>query len=301
MRAHERTSAEALADQVPGKLLASSNRGRPWSDVLVQIFSRRQVQDAHIVPAVLEPMIVWVVSGSSIVEERELGGKWSATEVKPGDFFLTTSPTPYEMRWHATSEGPSETMHVYLGLPLIERAAREVLGAGKTIPRLSELSGKRDAAISAALEQLRCEVANSPKPSAMCLQGIAQVLAIYLMRNYRDEGAPALSTHGGLPAFKLQKATQLLESRLGEEFNLARLARAVALSEFHFSRLFKLSTGYAPSRYLIRLRMAKARRLLRETTRSVIEIGLEVGYGSPSHFGQIFRREVGTTPSKYRG
>jgi AraC family transcriptional regulator len=47
--------------------------------------------------------------------------------------------------------------------------------------------------------------------------------------------------------------------------------------------------------------MAEARRLLRETERSVIEIGLEVGYSSPSHFAQIFRREVGITPSDYRG
>jgi len=46
--------------------------------------------------------------------------------------------------------------------------------------------------------------------------------------------------------------------------------------------------------------MARARRLLIETQRSVIDIGLEVGYSSPSHFSQIFRREVGVTPSAYR-
>ena len=33
----------------------------------------------------------------------------------------------------------------------------------------------------------------------------------------------------------------------------------------------------------------------------MIEIGLEVGYSSPSHFAHIFRREVGVTPSQYRG
>jgi AraC family transcriptional regulator len=73
------------------------------------------------------------------------------------------------------------------------------------------------------------------------------------------------------------------------------------LSEFHFSRLFKKTIGFSPSQYLIRRRIARARRLLRETTRSMIEIGLEVGYSSPSHFAQIFRREVGVTPTEYRG
>jgi len=41
-------------------------------------------------------------------------------------------------------------------------------------------------------------------------------------------------------------------------------------------------------------------KLLRETNRSVIEIGLDVGYTSPSHFAQIFRREVGISPTEYR-
>jgi AraC family transcriptional regulator len=48
------------------------------------------------------------------------------------------------------------------------------------------------------------------------------------------------------------------------------------MSEFHFSRLFKRTTGLTPSQYFIHLRMEKARRLL-ETDRSVIEIGLDVG------------------------
>jgi AraC family transcriptional regulator len=46
--------------------------------------------------------------------------------------------------------------------------------------------------------------------------------------------------------------------------------------------------------------MAEARRLLRETDRSMIDIGLEVGYGSVSHFASAFRREMGLTPTEYR-
>ncbi len=49
------------------------------------------------------------------------------------------------------------------------------------------------------------------------------------------------------------------------------------------------------------MRIERARRLLRDTTKPVIEIGLDVGYTSPSHFAQVFRREVGVAPSEYRG
>lgn len=85
-----------------------------------------------------------------------------------------------------------------------------------------------------------------------------------------------------------------------EEFSLERLAAQAQLSKFHFSRLFKAATGRSPSRYHLDLRMNAARRLLRETDRSIIEIALEVGYPSPSRFAQLFRREAGLTPSEYR-
>jgi len=52
--------------------------------------------------------------------------------------------------------------------------------------------------------------------------------------------------------------------------------------------------------YHITLRMDEARRLLRETKMSVVEVALDVGYADPSHFAQLFRRETGLSPSDYR-
>jgi len=46
--------------------------------------------------------------------------------------------------------------------------------------------------------------------------------------------------------------------------------------------------------------MDEAKRLLRETKKNVVEIGLDVGYANPSHFAQLFKRETGLSPSEYR-
>ena len=81
---------------------------------------------------------------------------------------------------------------------------------------------------------------------------------------------------------------------------LARLAKQADMSVFHFNRLFKRATGLPPSQYHIRLRLDTARRLLRETDRSVIEVANEVGYSNPSHFAQLFRKDPGLSPSDYR-
>jgi AraC family transcriptional regulator len=119
-----------------------------------------------------------------------------------------------------------------------------------------------------------------------------------LARTYADETTQDYK--GGLPGFRLRKVRDLMVTRLEDEFSLIRLAREADMSEFHFSRAFKRTTGFTPSQYFIHLRMERARRLLRETNRSVIEIGLDVGYTSPSHFTRIFRREVGVSPTEYR-
>jgi AraC family transcriptional regulator len=300
MNGAEKTTAEEFRKHIPGEL-ESLGSGPAWTDILVEVHTRNRVEDSILVPAVAEPLIVLIVSGSALVEEREIGGEWSGKSVSAGDFFLTTSPTPYELRWQVTSREPFRTCHVYIGLPTFARAMREILGVEVEVPVLREIYGQQDATLSAFIELLRGELALQKSASPLYISGLAQSLAIHLVRNYHDPDQPSRARRGELPAFKLRKIIALLESGLDEEFELASLAEEAGMSEFHFSRVFKKTTGLSPSQYFTRLRMDKARQLLRETKKSVIEIGLEVGYSSPSHFAQIFRREVGVTPSQYRG
>jgi AraC family transcriptional regulator len=293
------SSAEAFERHVPGERVASSG-GEAWKDVLAQVFERRPVEDSFIIPAVPEPLIVWVLSGTAEVAERELGGEWKSNRVAAGDFFLTTSPRPCELRWVTEGAAPFRVMHLYLGLDLMKRAIRDVLDEDAVQAGLREASGECDTVLSMFLTQLHAELVSPRAASALFVQGLAQSLAVHLVRAYADPDARRQVRRGGLPAFKLQRVLGLMESGLDQDFQLARLAQEAELSEYHFCRVFKTTTGFAPSRYFIRLRIEHARRLLRETTRSIIEIGLEVGYASPSHFAQVFRREVGVTPSAYR-
>jgi AraC family transcriptional regulator len=72
------------------------------------------------------------------------------------------------------------------------------------------------------------------------------------------------------------------------------------MSSSHFSHVFKESAGMTPLQFVTRQRIMHAQQLIRETSRSFSKIALEVGYTSPSHFAQVFRRETGLKPSDYR-
>ena len=72
------------------------------------------------------------------------------------------------------------------------------------------------------------------------------------------------------------------------------------LALFIFAAYLSRPQGYRLCNSSLRERMLQAQRLIRETSRSLIEIGLEVGYTSPSHFAQVFRRTVGKSPSDFR-
>ena len=91
-----------------------------------------------------------------------------------------------------------------------------------------------------------------------------------------------------------------MRAHLAESISIHSLAELAELSLFHFSRVFKQATSMTPLQFVIRERMLQAQQLIRETSRSLIEIALEVGYTSPSHFAQVFRRVVGVAPTEFR-
>ncbi len=296
----ETTSAEAFERYVGGKCLRASH-GKAWRDVKAWIIAPPRIVDMLHLPSVSEPFLAWTMSGEVEFQERENNRPWITHRIKKGSFFLTSGGAPYDCRWKAVTSEPFETMAVFIELPLLERALEEVFGAGAAHARLRDASAFNDVALDSLMERLREELMRR-KASPLFVQGIAHAIAIHLARNYAEMVKSPESFRGSpsLPGYKLRQITDWMAEHAAEEFNLDRLAAQAGLSKFHFDRLFKSATGMSPSRYHINLRMDAARRLLRETKKSVMAVALDVGYTNPSHFAQLFRRETRLSPSDYR-
>ncbi|NUR01463.1 MAG: GlxA family transcriptional regulator [Streptomyces sp.] len=78
------------------------------------------------------------------------------------------------------------------------------------------------------------------------------------------------------------------------------LAARAALSPRHFARAFQAETGMTPGRYVDRVRLEHARRLLEDTADGIEEISRASGYGTPEAMRRAFVRTLGTAPAEYR-
>lgn len=272
--------------------------GPAWRELSAKILSQDRALGSFRVPAVEEVSLLLVRQGQALVEERESDGDWVGTWVKPGDLFLTAPGSAYELRIRPEGAAPLVTFHTTLELALLARAGEEVFGS-EALPRLESLSCFRDSFVEASLRRLEEELNRGNRASGLLLQGLGQALAVHLIRRHTQELAePEL--RGGLAGHLLLRLAEVMKRDLRKPFSLKRYARLAGMSESHLSRAFKQSTGLPPSRYAIRLRIEEAKRLLRETRESALQVALAVGYESPSHFAQIFRRETGLTPMEYR-
>ncbi len=294
----ETTSVEAFHRYIEGKCLVASS-GEAWRNLKAWIIAPPRVTEMVRFPAVSEPFLAWTVSGQIELQERENNQPWITHRIQKGSAFLTTGGEPYDCRWKTLTAEPFHAMIVFIELPLLERALQEVFGDGAVHARLRDVSAFADVTLNTMMEILRDELKRR-KASRLLVQGLAQALTIHLARNYAEMDPAIQTSRPSLPGFKLKTTTDWMAQHLADEFNLDQLASQAGFSKFYFNRLFKSATGLSPSHYHITLRMKEARRLLRETRKSVLDIAMDVGYANPSHFAQQFRRLTGLSPSDYR-
>ncbi|MEU6122208.1 GlxA family transcriptional regulator [Streptomyces sp. NPDC047123] len=98
----------------------------------------------------------------------------------------------------------------------------------------------------------------------------------------------------------LREVQQWITEHPADDLSVDALAARARLSPRHFARAFQADTGQTPGRYVERVRVEHARRLLEDTSDGVEEISRACGYGTPEAMRRAFVKALGTAPAEYR-
>ncbi|TGG93941.1 helix-turn-helix domain-containing protein [Natronospirillum operosum] len=196
--------------------------------------------------------------------------------------------------------GPISLLHFYFSDAHLQQLIEQVWDKDGQRIQLDEIDFAQDP----LLIQLFCTTlsqSNWQDPlDQLALDSATQTALIHTLRHYSQRRLPTPRPSGGLPGWQLKRVVDFAEHHLDQPLTLSELAGVTGLSDYHFARMFRQATGYAPHRYVLHRRLVRARQLLEQTALSMTEIALQCGFGSSSHFSNRFRRETGTSPSQYR-
>jgi AraC-like DNA-binding protein len=158
-----------------------------------------------------------------------------------------------------------------------------------TIARVPELAEPFAALVA--------ELAAHAEAVTLVAEGWARVLVGRWLSDLERTGE--LTPAAGMDE-RLTAVLGAVESDLGGEWSLQRLADAMRLSPARMRELFVAGVGLPPMRYVSLRRLARARRLLHDTDLTSAEIAERCGFQDPAYFSRLFHRHCGLQPRAYR-
>ena len=130
---------------------------------------------------------------------------------------------------------------------------------------------------------------------------VARELVLFLRRPGGQDQFSATLSAQALETKSVHELQVWITENLDRKITVETLARRVSMSPRNFARVFTRELGVTPSRYVVRLRVEAARRLLEQTDKSDGQISAACGFYSTDLMRRAFQRLLGTTPNKYRG
>jgi AraC-like DNA-binding protein len=230
--------------------------------------------DFVLVPAAYE------VSISSLAPPRGVETS-TPVELGKGEFRLGALDNPVDSRMiagHCSFGSPDAVLLVSL------------------LPQFVHVRGERR--LATLVDLIREESREQRPAREVVLSRLMEVLLIEALRSTAGTHAsPGLVR--GLADVRLAAAIRGMHADPAQDWTVAELAKAAALSRSTFFERFNRELGVAPMEYLLAWRMALAKDLLRRNAGRMAEIAERVGYASASTFSVAFTRHVGQPPTRY--
>ncbi len=284
-----------------------------WEDLRVEAFHEPVELDCWSQPTSSAISLVLFTGGPLLFEQRQPDGSWRGKTLHHGQFTLSAGLSrPVELRWRSLSNVPIQTLHLQLPHELVLGAIGEVGSVpaerlalpGLALPNRSGFNDPLLAQVSLALRQ---ELATPTPAGKAFAHSAAQLVAVHLARAYTSAytkgeacAQDALCVPGRLMARQIEQVEKYIQRHLSEDVSVEALARVAGFSPYHFTRLFRRTTGSSPHQWVVRQRVERAQWLLQQTELPLAQVAAACGFADQSHLTLVFKQQLGCTPRVYR-
>lgn len=288
----ETVSIRTVLHTLPDRPVATS-RDRGWLGVTVDVHAHNPGYCVR-TPAHDHHLICYCRAGSArLVQGRD--GVAHDSMFFPGMSLLM--PAGYDSTWDG--DAPAST-RLRIPISLISTAADQIGTHSVSQFEIRNVFETRDAFLERIALTLLAEVERREHPAqALIADTMSCALAAHMLRSYNGFDMPEAYQASPLGTVELARLTEYIEENIEHPIGLAELAGIVNVSRFHFSRLFKRSTGTTAINYVERCRIKRAQMLIAETDVPLAQVALMAGFSDQSHFTRRFQRHVGCTPASF--
>jgi AraC family transcriptional regulator len=206
----------------------------------------------------------------------------------PGEMIL---PHRHEGKWVGLMNAP------YLQLSLSDAALMAASDADVELRMYRKFADPR---LRALVTAVHAEALAGFPGGRLFLDSVEQEIATVLVNGHAVTHRPVQIYRGGLGSGRLRRIKDLVDAKMEHDLRLDEMAQSVGLSTAHFARMFRKSTGETPHQFVLRLRLERARTMLRAPDTRILDVAVACGFKTQQHFAQVFRDVCGVRPTEYR-
>jgi AraC family transcriptional regulator len=288
-------SAAQIISYLPDYPLLSSEIF-DWNGFIARIY--RFPPAEAFVPALTDDTLI-IKIGSVLQVERALDGRRNTDLVTTENISLIPRGVPSWWRW----QDVSECLHLHIQPDFCRRLAERMNLGDAARYEFRDLFAATDPLVQSISQTLIAEMRAGAPSGTLYAESLAHTMTVHLLCKYTSVNSKDTLLQppkGTLTSVDLQVIYDYIEEHLSETISLDQLADLCHLSAYHFARLFKQKTGYAPYQYVLARRLERAKKLLKATNLTTLEIAQQTGFADQSHLARHFRRSVGIAPLEYR-
>jgi AraC family transcriptional regulator len=211
-----------------------------------------------------------------------------------GNLMFLSPGTRDRLHFH----GPTQRIVMSIDPLLVKESSDQLELPG--IPGFRNLWNFQDEGLHRLILEMGREMRTGWKLGSLYGDLLSNAFVIALIKKYGKAFSRAGVFDGGLSRPKLRQVLSYMEENFSHDIRLSELAGIAGLSDFHFARSFRQSTGSTPHQFLLQVRVNRAKSLLMQPQWTILQIALALGFSDASRFAKVFRAHTGRSPAEWR-